>query len=161
MALRSSITKPGNVRHLIKKGHVPSAEWQTLVSSLSGDPVEAWRQLQPVRGAARVRPSADEAAEVFARRFGKGLDELEELFKDPKWRHAKACGGHAWRLVVAIVADLRRAIDQADAVWIREACAKLLNARHNNGPLRQKVLELDFAAGVTTEAWWSESEAGA
>lgn len=83
-----------NVRHLIKKGHVPSAEWQTLVSSLSADPVEAWRQLQPVRGAARVRPSAEEAAEVL--RDGS----VRVLMS---WRHcSKIRIGNTRRLTVAM-----------------------------------------------------------
>ncbi len=113
--------------------------------------------MQPSRDVARVKASAHAAEQVFPKRFGKGLAELEALFQDPNWKHASAWGGHAWREVVTIVSDLGRAIDQANAALVVETCARLLAARHNNRRLRDKIVQLDAGVGVATDASWLQS----
>ena len=143
-----------NVRHLFQKSDIPSAEWARLVSSLPKNRIDAWKQLQTVRQAARSSATAHDAARLFASRLGKSLNDLEVLYQDPNWKHAKAWGGHAWRDVTAIVANLGQAIDQCNLGRITAACAELLQAHHNNGPIRQKIVELDSAVGVTTDVWW-------
>jgi hypothetical protein len=150
-----------NVRHLIQAGHASAADWQTLVSSLPKDRVEAWKQIQSSRDIARTKTSAHAPRLVFSKRFGKGLAELEALFQDANWKHASAWGGLAWREVVTIVSDLGRAIDQSDAALVVDICARLRAARHNNGCLRDKIEQLDSVVGVTTDASWFNPTIGA
>jgi len=147
-----------NVRFLIEKDHRSGTGWDRLVS-LPKNRVEAWRALQPVREAARSKPTARDAAEVFQERFGRSLGDLAELYEDAHWRHAHAYGGHAWRTVTAQVSVLGRAIDGGDPAAIAKGQAGLLQARHNNGPLRCKITELDAAIGVATEPWWKHDDA--
>ena len=68
-----------NVRHLIEEGHILSADWQRLLSSLSKDRVNAWKQLQSVRQAARQCSTAHDAMAVFIKRFAKNLSDLEAI----------------------------------------------------------------------------------
>jgi hypothetical protein len=70
-------------------------------------------------------------------------------------------GGHAWRDVVASVIALREAIDQGQPRIINTACDRLLTARHNNGLVRDKIVELNNAIGAVTSRWWNESRPGA
>jgi hypothetical protein len=150
-----------NVRRLIEKGYVPAADWQMVVSSLSRDRVEAWKQLQDVRQVAREKRSVVDVAGVFEKRFGKNLAELDTLFQDPNWKHAKAWGGHAWRCVVGIIFNLGEAIKRSDAQEVRRLTVGLLVASHNNGCLRGKIVELDQAIGVITDPWWQIELLGA
>ncbi len=148
-----------NVRFLIKDG-LPAVGWENLIS-LPRNRVEAWKELQSVRQAARSRSSARKAVEVFQERFRSSLNELELLYRNPKWKHASAYGGHAWRGVTAVVFTLGQAIDRSDQAAIDEACASLLTARHNNGTLRRKILELDHAVDATTDPWWQDAASSA
>jgi hypothetical protein len=151
-----------NVRHLIEKGYILPAEWQRLLSSLSKDRINAWRQLQSVRHAARQCSTAHDATAVFIKRFGKNLSDLDILYQNPNWKHAKAWGGHAWRHVTSFVVNLARAIERGEVTAIMDACTNLLRAQHNNnGPLREKIVELDAVIGVSTDAWWLQPEEGA
>ncbi len=79
------------------------------------------------------------------------------LYAEPHWKHANAVGGHAWRDVVSSVIALRDAIDQGQASMIDTACDRLLTARHNNGLVRDKIVELNNAIGAATSRRWNES----
>lgn len=149
-----------HVRFLIKHGHLSPTGWENLLS-LPKNRVDAWNQLQSVRQAARSRSSAREATEVFQNRLGQSLEDLERLYANPNWKHARAVGRHAWRSVTAIVSSLGDAIARSDKLDIATGCASLLAASHNNGPLRQKILGLDRAVGATTDRWWQSELPGA
>ena len=97
------------------------------------------------------------AARLFEQRFGRSLEDLQVLYADPHWKHATAVGGHAWRDVASSVIALRDAIDQGPPSVLDPACCRLLGARHNNGLLRDKILELDRAVSIITSSWWKES----
>ncbi len=148
-----------HVRFLIRAGHVPAAGWEQLVS-LPRNRVEAWRAIWPVRESAPTQPRAGDAARLFEERFGRSLDDLQVLYADLHWKHATAVGGHACRDVTLSVIALRDAIDQGQLSLINAACARLLGARHNNGLVRDKIIELDHAVGITTTSWWNESRPG-
>lgn len=144
-----------NVRHLVRDGHLPPTGWEKI-RGLSANPVEAWKQLQPLRERARSRPGARHAASEFEKQFHRGLEDLQQLYDNPNWKHARAYGGHAWKGVTAVVFNLGRAIDGWDNHSKDEACNQLLDAQHNNGPLRRKILRLDQAIGVATDRWWQD-----
>lgn len=149
-----------HVRFLIRARHRPGAGWEQLVS-LPRNRVEAWRAIWPVRESAARRPHAGDAARLFEERFGRSLEDLQVLYADPHWKHATAVGGHAWRDVASSVIALRDAIDQAPPGVVDPACARLLGARHNNGLVRDKIVELDHAVGIATNSWWREPRLGA
>jgi hypothetical protein len=148
------------VRFLIKAGHLATAGWEKLVS-LPKNRVQAWRELQSVRQDARAKATAREAARVFEQRFGRSIEDLEKLYAYPHWKHAAAVGGHAWRGVTAVVLALGHAIDAGDPGAAAEQCATLLQAHHNNGPLRRKIIGLDDVVSVVTDAWWRQQHADA
>jgi hypothetical protein len=100
------------------------------------------------------------AATAFSERFGRSLEHLRELHENPRWKHASAVGGHAWRAVTRLVTDLGAAIDQGDVAAATTTATELLQAHHNNGPLRRKIMALDSAVGVKTNPLWGEEEAG-
>ena len=143
-----------NVRCLIEKRHLTRDGWERLISSLPKDRGEAWEVLQTHRKAARSVSTADKVAQVFEKRFGCSLEDLDRLYKNPNWKHAKAYGGHAWCRVTQLVMKLRDALDSSDRAAIDTLCDALLQARHNNGALRDKIKELDCQASITTESWW-------
>ncbi|MBI4523932.1 MAG: hypothetical protein HY695_09000 [Deltaproteobacteria bacterium] len=120
----------------------------------SEEQVEAWRTIQPVREAAANAQTAGQAASQFARRFGKSLADLENLYVNSHWKHAAAIGGHAWRGVTAAVAALRDAIEGGDIKEIEGATRSLLTARHNNGPVCAKITEVDGLVGIQSGEWW-------
>ncbi len=145
-----------HVRFLIKAGHVSATGWEHVVS-MPRDRVKAWRELQSVRQGARCSSTAREAARLFEERLGHTLEDLQLLYENPNWKDADAIGGHAWRRVTALVSALGDAIDQKDSTEIGRSCDGLLQARHNNGVLREKIRELDRTVGVTTDGWWHKA----
>ena len=149
-----------HVRFLISAAHLPDAGWEQLVS-LPKNRVEAWRVIRSVRVSAAGRPRATDAARLFEARFRKTPEDLQLLYADAHWKHASAVGGHAWRDVASSVIALRDVIDQGPSGTIDAACARLLAARHNNGLLRDKIVELDNAIQVATNSWWNKSSPGA
>jgi hypothetical protein len=142
-----------HARHLVKAGYISPAGWEHILG-LPANRVEAWRTVQAVRQAAGEAENASNAAGCFEQRFKKSVDDLEELYTNPHWRHASAVGGHAWRGVAAAVSGLRDAIERAETSDVEIAAESLVAARHNNGPIRQKVKELDALIGVQSGDWW-------
>lgn len=142
-----------HVRHLVRAGYLLCNGWEQLLS-LPTNRVEAWRTIAPSRRAASGSPDRVRAAQAFERRFSKTVDDLRALYGLSHWRHASSVGGHAWHEVVALVSDLGDAIDQRDASVVLTVSEAILQGRHNNGFLRDKILGLDAAIGVTTGAWW-------
>jgi len=145
-----------HVRFLIEKGYVEPLGWERVVS-LPRNRVEAWKQVRSTRETAQQRPTARDAAGVFQKRFGKSLEEITQLNCDPNWRHARAYGGHAWRTVSAFVAALGKALDLNDVPGINEHTLSLLQAKHNTGLIRDKIVELDREIGFPTGPWCRET----
>lgn len=144
-----------NARHLIRDGHLFGSQWAKIVS-LPKNRVAAWKGLQPFRHTASSRLSAYEAAQVFARRFNLSLEQLERLYENPNWKHTRRCGGNAWKQITALASNLGQVIDRNDPSGIHEAATVFLEADHNNGALRTKILELDRAIGAVTGSWWQD-----
>jgi hypothetical protein len=149
-----------HVRFLTKAGHLPPEGWDAFID-LPRNRVEAWKTLIPRREAASVQTGAKAAAAVFETAFGRSAADLVVLYSNPHWRHAAAVGGHAWRKVVAYVLTLRDAIDSGEPGDLRPACARLVNARHNNGQLRDKIVELNGSVGRDSHPLWRQLVAGA
>jgi hypothetical protein len=142
-----------HVRFLIRGAYVAGPEWANFVR-LPKNRIEAWKGLQPLRQVAAYKQSAKEAAEIFRRHFGRDLDDLERLYANPHWKHARAVGGHAWRNVTSLVSKLGEAIDHCDPSQTEVACAQLLQATHNNGRLCEKIIDLDGVVGIITDESW-------
>jgi hypothetical protein len=142
-----------HVRHLVKAGRLTRIGWERLLS-LPTNRVEAWRALQDVRKDAATEKRASSAAGRFERRFGKSLADLQDLYANDHWKHAATIGGHAWRGVTAAVTNLCEAIELGDAPKIESAGGSVRGSRHNNGAVRDKLIELDAAIGVQTGQWW-------
>ncbi len=142
-----------HVRRLVRAGHLSGNGWERL-RALPANRVEAWQAVPAVREDAAKRQTAVEAVGCFERRFAKNLAELEGLYANDYWRHARAIGGHAWRRVTAAVGVLRDAIENGDGKGIASAAHALVRARHNNGNLRDKVTGLDAEVGTQTGLWW-------
>jgi hypothetical protein len=149
-----------HVRHLIKAGFVPAISWSAL-TMLAANRVVAWRQIQPQRMSASKEAEAAQAAAVFEARFNKGLTELSDLYRNPHWRHAAHVGGHAWLAVAAAVSALGSAIDSAGSNEISLRSEELLMAKHNNGSIAAKIVDLDQQIGSTPRSLWMEYHAGA
>jgi len=148
-----------HARHLVKGGFLPSTGWERLLS-LPTNRVKAWQAIQAVREDAAKALTPDEAIDLFEKRFGKDLASLGELYANEHWKHAKTVGGHAWRGVTAAVGTLGMAIQRGRVSEIEGAVHSLLSSRHNNGAVRDKIVELDAAVGISTGQWWL-SQAGA
>jgi len=142
-----------HVRFLIEKGYLPSEGWEQLVS-LPRNRVEAWRQLQPIRKAALGASTTAHAAALFERKLRRSVEQLANLYDNSHWKHAAAVGGHAWRGVTARVLELGQAIETQDAALVIRACDALVGARHNNGLIRDKLLDLDQAISVVSDGSW-------
>jgi hypothetical protein len=142
-----------NVRFLIKGDHLEREGWERLLN-LPSDRVKAWKDLQFLRKAARGKLTADEVSQVFEKQFGRGLKDLATLYANQNWKHANAYGGHAWCHVTQLVVELGHALGCSDQGLIDTTCGLLLQAKHNNGWLRNKIKELDCEIDVTTDIWW-------
>ena len=130
-----------NVRFLIKGDHIEREGWERLLN-LPSDRVKAWKDLQSLRKAARGKLAADEVSQVFEKQFGRGLKDLATLYANQNWKHANAYGGHAWCHVTQLVVELGHALKRSDQAAINATCDALLLAKHNNGQLRNKIIEL-------------------
>ena len=149
-----------HVRYLIKSGFLPKEGWDRLVG-LPTNRIQAWIAIQDLRIEAVKQTSASGATAVFRRKFRKDLTDLADLYSDQHWKHASAVGGHAWRGVTKAVADLAEAIQTGDPSAIRSRCQTVVEARHNNGLVRDKITQLDKAVEVHTHPIWTEQSAGA
>jgi hypothetical protein len=142
-----------HARHLVKAGYLSTAGWERLLS-LPTNRVQAWSVIQTVREAAAEARTASEAAVRFERRFAKSLADLQDLYTNDHWKHAKVVGGHAWYGVTAAVIALWDAIELGVASEVEAAAQSVLTARHNNGLIADKITGLDAAIGIRTGQWW-------
>lgn len=96
--------------------------------------------MKGVREAALEDGTARGAAQVFAREFGLGLDELGTLFLTAKWRHS--CGGQAWADICSKVQELVKEADSRDEKRFMAALGELETLHHNTGSAARKLRDL-------------------
>jgi predicted protein tyrosine phosphatase len=143
-----------NVRHLVHAHAIAATGWEKVVA-FPKNRVDAWKHIQSLRMAARRKCTAKEAAMCFEECFGRSLVDLRTLFADPTWKHAKGYGGNAWRGVTSLVLNLQGAITQGEDGAIQDARRQLIAANHNNGTLRDKIVNSDRAVDARTADWWN------
>lgn len=131
-----------NVRHLVGAGHAGLERYRRLIN-LPRNREDAWRELQALRTAAKSTNSANAVEAVFQKKFGPGLEDLEDLFENPHWRHS-AFGGNRWAGITRALSDLRDAIDHQNTRIVSELLATIPQMRHNTpGDVRSKLRGLD------------------
>ena len=132
-----------NVRHLVRDGHVEKESYKRIISSLSENPEIAWQQLQRVRIATKKAKSTKRIEKIFQDRFGKDLEELVVLFRNPEWRHAKLRGGNEWAKVTRAVIEFRDAIETNNVGRASELREYIRGMDHNTGKVEAKLYKLD------------------
>ncbi len=133
-----------NVRHLLRENLLEPEPWKFVVS-LPNNRYDAWRALVPLLTKARQATSVNAALRVFEIRFHVSLDELEAMFADQNWRHARAYAGNAWQAIVRLVLQLADALRVIDTTLAVQLETKLKNVRHNTGSLQEKLAHLEKA----------------
>ena len=94
-----------NARWLVRKGYLDRDDW-IWVLNLPNKREEAWRAIQTQRQLGREGTSVADASRHFESQFAKSLPQLNDLYRNVHWRHAKGYGGHAWINIADLVARL-------------------------------------------------------
>jgi hypothetical protein len=128
-----------NVRHLIRGGHFPAAGWEAIIS-LPKNRESAWSEVELF--AASLSNDAATVIDSFKARFGKGLDELIEMFANQNWRHAKQYGGNAWARIGLKVRKLGDALIAGDDDIATLIEKDLQMEEHNTGTVASKLEKL-------------------
>jgi hypothetical protein len=149
-----------HVRHLIRAGFIADDSWSAF-TMLAANRVVAWQQLQAQRMVASIETTAALATAVFEARFDKDLAQLHELYSNPNWKHAKQVCGHAWLGITEAVSGLGSAVNSGVAHDIDLRSEDLLVARHNNGRIADKIVNLDRQIGVEPHQSWLDHCTGA
>jgi hypothetical protein len=140
-----------NVRHLIRAGSVDRVRYRLIVDSLPKNSDEAWAAMQELRLAARAAAGATAAVDMFSRRFGLTLEELEDLYANSTWKdYADVYGGTAWRVIVHDVIELRDALERGDDERAEKLLSRLPERGHNTEPVdgvAKKLARLDQRSG--------------
>ncbi len=134
-----------NVRHAVKKGLVDGESYKALVN-LPASRSEAWAAMERVRREAVGAGSAGSAVAVFRRRFGRSLDELEELYRAPFWRNS-AYGGNKWAPICSMVRELVEALDSSENARAGELLGLIPTMGHNTGLVGEKLHRLKASTG--------------
>lgn len=134
-----------NVRHLIRANLLEKERWRFLVS-LPANRDEAWSQIAPLRDKAKLASSVDGALRVFENRFHASLTDLEEVFGNKNWRHARMYGGNAWKAIVILILELANALRSGNLEAAQDLITQLKSARHNTGSFYDKLARLDTPA---------------
>ena len=132
-----------NVRHLIDAQAVEPEKWDRLRSLLPRNKNEAWEKLQDIRSKAQQAKSVQTALLLFEQRFNVTLAQLQELFDNPAWRHARLYGGNAWKEITRLVLCLTIALEKENYNEVNKILEKLSQAEHNTGSLSAKLRQLD------------------
>lgn len=135
-----------NVRHLVHKGLLSHERWRFLVA-LPTNREAAWREITAVRENAKKQVSVDAVLKVFHGRFHVSLHDLEEMFANDNWRHAKMYGGNAWAGIANLTAKLADAMRMQEVEAAQCIMTELRNSRHNTGSLCEKLARLQKATG--------------
>lgn len=130
-----------NVRHLIEAGAVDAESWRHLIT-LPRNRNKAWKVIQKVRLQASKAETPDQALRVFENRFRISLDELVSLYAHPRWKNSP-CGGNAWAKISRLVKRLALSLEREKSEEAKIIIEGLLQARHNTGTLKEKLMELD------------------
>jgi hypothetical protein len=73
--------KGRNVRHLIRAGRIEGPQRYGHLTDLPPKRKEAWKALQKLRNAAKMRTNAKRIADVYFRHFGLTLEKMSQLFR--------------------------------------------------------------------------------
>lgn len=126
-----------NVRHLVKAGHVPPQLFERL-RVLPTNKIEAWHAMAPIRADAAQLGTAQAAADLFTVRYECPIEQLIELYRNPRWR-SSAYGGNPWAEIAEAVHDLQRALDDGDEDQVSGLLLSLPEMRHNTGVVGEKL----------------------
>jgi len=140
-----------NVRHLVRQGLLDREPWRFVVS-LPTDREDAWREITGTRDKAKKQVSVDGALRLFDSRFHVSLHDLEQMFANENWRHAKEYGGNAWAGITNLAAKLADAMRNQEMEGAERIMTELRNAHHNNGLLFEKLARLQKAVRSTEES---------
>src|SRR5438128_2052655 len=102
-----------NVRHLVNGKWLSPEPWRNIIS-LPTNREDAWHEIAPLRDKALQATNLDQALKIFETRFRRSLPELEELFSNSNWKHAKLYGGNAWVNITKLAIALANALRNRD-----------------------------------------------
>jgi hypothetical protein len=132
-----------NVRHLVRANLLEKERWRFL-GSLPANRDEAWSQIALLRNKAKLAHSVDGALRIFENRFHASLTDLEEVFGNKNWRHARTYGGNAWKAIVILTLELANALRNANLEAAQNLVTQLKSTRHNTGFFYDKLARLDI-----------------
>jgi cell division septum initiation protein DivIVA len=141
-----------NARHLVNKDFLNCQPWRFVVSLPTNRDI-AWREIVPLRDKASAARDVNAALKVFETRFQVSLQELQAMFGNENWRHAKLYGGNAWEEIVKLVLQLADALRADDASAARQFETQLKTARHNTGSVQEKIARLEKRRAESEESW--------
>src|SRR5437588_12278417 len=107
-----SITRPGTYVISLRKDIYHALVGNIFYRNFHETRIQAWEAVCPIREKAANALTAGGAADCFERQFARNLVDLEDLYANDNWRHAKTVGGHEWRHVTALVVSLRDTIER-------------------------------------------------
>jgi hypothetical protein len=113
LVLALSYHEARDVRHLLSKGYIRSAEqWKRLID-LPKNRNEAWRKIMPVLEESISTGNPVGASGIFVRWFGVSLKDLRVIFGNEKWKHYRL-GGNAWEKIAAEGFALAKSVEMQD-----------------------------------------------
>jgi hypothetical protein len=127
-------------------GHLDSAvdqaQFNKNLMSLPVNREQAWLALTPTRQQAISSWSVNGAVAAYEERFLNSLAELQTMFEEPHWRHARCYGGNAWARIASLTLDFVEALVSNDETQANSCAAQLMTAKHNNGTVLHKLERL-------------------
>lgn len=131
-----------NVRFPTDKAPVDNTAKYERLTALARNRQKAWDQMATIRSKARRSATAEDAATVFLKHYGLGLEELCRLYENPGWRHSRL-GGNKWAAIAAKVREAVEVVDSGDETCIHHFFEELARMRHNTGTLGRKLKQLE------------------
>jgi hypothetical protein len=133
-----------NARHLIHAGLIKDPQPYNRLTYLPRNREKAWKLLQKLRNAAKMRPDAAKVADAYSRHFGLTLEEMSHLFHHEGWRHSKV-GGNRWAAITDSVIPLRDTLVDGRTEEAEKVADRTLSMNHNRGVVVDKLRNLDHA----------------
>ena len=127
-----------NVRHPIKHGRLSTDGIYRKLLNLAKNRATAWDQMAQVRDkAARAKTPVD-AAMVFQEVYDLTLNDLQQLYRQPFWRHSPT-GGNKWSDITKAVENLMTCMVSGQSAPAIALICEILDMRHNTGLVRAKL----------------------